>query len=87
VKKRNQYSGGDECPAVGNSDFYAYLVYQPELTEQHTEHIATPPTKCSLAELQTHFNCRGRLTLNLQTWFVDKLTVVVDAWSQARDRP
>jgi len=42
-EKRNQYSEGDECPAVGNLDCYAYLVYQPEPTEQHTEHIATPP--------------------------------------------
>ena len=75
MKKTNRCSGGgDECPAVGTLDFLnTYLIYQPEPTEQHTEHIATPPHQTLLGLIADTFNCCGRLTLNLQNWFVGNL--------------
>ena len=54
-EKRHRYSGGDECPAVGNLDCYAYLLYQPEPTEQHTEHMATPPHQTFLSRIADTF--------------------------------
>ena len=55
-EKKPRYSGGDECPAVGNLDFSnTYLVYQREPTEQHTKHIATPPHQTLLGRFADTF--------------------------------
>ena len=73
-KNKPAFRGGDEYHVVGTLDFSnTYLVYQPEPTEQHTEHIATPPHQTLLGRIADTFNCCGRLTLNLQNWFVGNL--------------